>query len=289
MIYYKIYRKDNYLHIVPTSGGNLFQGVIKKVIIVPVRNRKRKFTFKNVERWDPLFEINVNQILDENGDAYSLSEWESFYKANTGNFNEGDEEPFDPSLYDLSLFKNEESNPFATMQDVINSAFSIPAVTNFSALPDPLLHDQEYYRTTTGENSSWRPQWLGGTYYPEGIYQAVSGVWDYAGEFPFQADLATVNAGTNNTEFITPYTLTQCDINTKFTWTLDFMDGVLEFTFRAPNAMQIDSVIDINSTPTTTITKNAAAYTLGSSITVNDEIKITVSIVSVIQLNITKL
>lgn len=100
------------------------------------------------------------------------------------------------------------TNPFATINDIISSTFSIPVVLNYSALPDPATVDQKYYRTTAGENASWRPQWLGGTYYPEGIYQSVGGVWDYVGEFPFQADQATVNAGTNNTEFITPKTLT---------------------------------------------------------------------------------
>ena len=70
--------------------------------------------------------------------------------------------------------------------------------------------------------------------------------------------------------------------------TLDFTSGVLTYTMYSPYAMSITSVTNVNAAPTTTITKNASAYTLGSSIALGDTLVITVSFSSVIRLNILK-
>lgn len=101
------------------------------------------------------------------------------------------------------------TNPFATMADVIASGFSLPYVTNYTALTliDPSTVPNEIYNVLNGENGSWRPAWLGGTYYPKGIYQSIAGVWEYVGDFPYQATQAEVDAGINNDKFVTPLTL----------------------------------------------------------------------------------
>lgn len=70
--------------------------------------------------------------------------------------------------------------------------------------------------------------------------------------------------------------------------TLDFTSGVLTYTMYSPYAMSITSVTNVNASPTTTITKNASAYTLGSSIALGDTLVITVSVSSVVRLNILK-
>ena len=71
--------------------------------------------------------------------------------------------------------------------------------------------------------------------------------------------------------------------------TLDFTSGVLTYTFFSPYAMKITSVTNVNGTPTTTITKNGSAYTLGNSIALGDTLVVTVSVSSVVRLNILKL
>lgn len=70
--------------------------------------------------------------------------------------------------------------------------------------------------------------------------------------------------------------------------TLDFTSGVLTYTMYSPYAMSITSVTNVNASPTTTITKNASAYTLGSSIALGDTLVITVNVSSVVRLNILK-
>lgn len=61
-----------------------------------------------------------------------------------------------------------------------------------------------------------------------------------------------------------------------------------ELTFYAPYAMKIVSVDDILNSPTTTIEVAGAAYTLGGNITLGQDIKVTASTASVVQLNATK-
>ena len=71
--------------------------------------------------------------------------------------------------------------------------------------------------------------------------------------------------------------------------TLDFTSGVLTYTFFSPYAMKITSITNVNAAPTTTITKNGSAYTLGNSIALGDTLVVTVSVSSVVRLNILKL
>ena len=118
---------------------------------------------------------------------------------------------------------------FGTQVDLKNGII-ISIVTKYSDLPSATLVPGQYYRTLQGENASWRPAWLGGTYYPEGIYQSVSGVWDYVGEFPYQADQSEVDTGTNDKNFVTPLTLKNAaQWNTKFNVPTgaitDYLDG----------------------------------------------------------------
>lgn len=70
--------------------------------------------------------------------------------------------------------------------------------------------------------------------------------------------------------------------------TLDFTGGLLTYTIYSPYNMSITSVTNVNASPTTTITKNASAYTLGGSISLGDTLVITVSVSSVVRLNILK-
>ena len=90
---------------------------------------------------------------------------------------------------------------------IINGA--IPKVTNCAALPPANLHNGEIYAVLNSTGSKWRPTWLGGgTFCPKGFWISDGLVWNYLGEFPNQADQATVDAGTDDTQFITPKTLT---------------------------------------------------------------------------------
>jgi hypothetical protein len=71
-------------------------------------------------------------------------------------------------------------------------------------------------------------------------------------------------------------------------WTVDFLDA-LQAVFIAPYACTINSVENVQNAPTITITKNGSAYTFGTSIALGDDLLITSSIASVVNLNITQL
>lgn len=76
--------------------------------------------------------------------------------------------------------------------------------------------------------------------------------------------------------------------STAYNMTLEFMSGILTYSFYSPYAMTIDTVTNILNAPTTTITVAGSAYTLGTAITQGAVIAVTVSTASVIRLNATK-
>lgn len=73
-----------------------------------------------------------------------------------------------------------------------------------------------------------------------------------------------------------------------YMWTVDFLEHQTA-TFIAPYACSIDSVVNVQNSPTITITKNGSAYTLGTSIALGDDLVISANIASVVNLNITQL
>lgn len=104
------------------------------------------------------------------------------------------------------------TNPFATIADLVAAAFTLPTAVNYSALPLATSVPNQIYNVLSPQGTSWLPWTLGGTYYPKGIYQSIAGVWEYVGEFPYQALQSEVgtevgDGGTENTKFVTAQTL----------------------------------------------------------------------------------
>jgi nitrogen fixation protein len=73
-----------------------------------------------------------------------------------------------------------------------------------------------------------------------------------------------------------------------YMWTVDFLEHQTA-TFIAPYACSINSVANVQNSPTITITKNGSAYTLGTSIALGDDLVISANIASVVNLNISQL
>ena len=87
-----------------------------------------------------------------------------------------------------------------------NPALSgIPKVANYSALPLASDYCDTVYIVENSQGTRWLPWNIGGTYYPKGIYYSNCLEWLYAGDFPFQATVAEVDAGTRDDVFVTPY------------------------------------------------------------------------------------
>ena len=281
---YKIYRKDNYIEIAPLNGLYIFTGHVKEVKVVREVQKRNKFRFYGISKWNPLIYLNLSQILDENGNKYSLNDWEDFYNQNTGNFSDGGGVvPFDPSLYDLTEFQNRSLDRFIQESDLL--AYSaVTSVANYSALPDPTTVPGEMYIAENGQGTQWLWGSLGGTYYPEGMYYSNGVKWIYQ-KSAYQATQLEVDNGTNTDKFVTPNTLAESTYVKDFTWTVDFIDGILSTTVFAPKKFKINSISNINNSPITLIEVNGLTYTLGDTIDIGDEIEITVDVASVINLN----
>ena len=123
--------------------------------------------------------------------------------------NDGDGFDFvDQPTSDVS-FADITGNP--TDNEALASAWSakqniFTPVANYAALPDPTLHNGEFYYAQNSQGTKWLPGSLGGTYYPKGVYYSNGIGWVYD-EMPYQADQTTVDTGTVTDQFITPATL----------------------------------------------------------------------------------
>lgn len=81
---YKIYRVGNYIKIVNIHNYEIFNGAAKEVFVDSSNVVKAEYRFFNVKNWKETKSLKLNQIKKQDGTAYTLAEWESFYTDNTG-------------------------------------------------------------------------------------------------------------------------------------------------------------------------------------------------------------
>lgn len=90
---YKIYRESNYIRVIDITTKELYNGAVKEVFVDKSNVQKNEYTLFNVKHFDETAVLAIGKILKEDGSAYSVSEWETFYTENTGNFNGGGTAP----------------------------------------------------------------------------------------------------------------------------------------------------------------------------------------------------
>lgn len=84
---YKIYTEENYFYIVDTITTKVYEAHKKNVLVLKDIENKGIFRFRNVDGFKETIGIKIDNIQKQNGSYYTYSEFESFYKQNTGNFN----------------------------------------------------------------------------------------------------------------------------------------------------------------------------------------------------------
>ena len=90
---YKIYRESNYIRVIDITTKELYNGAVKEVFVDKSNVQKNEYTLFNVKHFHETAVLAIGKILKEDGSAYSVSEWETFYTENTGNFNGGGTAP----------------------------------------------------------------------------------------------------------------------------------------------------------------------------------------------------
>lgn len=139
------------------------------------------------------------------------------------------------------------------LRQVNGMVTTFPRVATYSVLPPAADNCDQYYVVENSQGISWIPFNFFGTYYPKGIYYSDCVTWHYAGDFPYQASQADVNAGIINSQFITPLTLknsTQWNTkaNTSHTHTAsnvtDFQTAVSANTDVAANTLKLLGIED---------------------------------------------
>lgn len=164
---------------------------------------------------------------------------------------------------------------------------NIPTANTYSDLPPANLNVAEYYWVIASQGTAWLPGSMGGTYYPKGLYFSNGTTWSHM-DTPVQASLAEVNAGVNEDKFVSPKTLADSDLATKFRWTLDLVTSQ-SVSIVAPRAMQIDSITVLEGMFTETILVNTLPYVYGDLIAQADRIDVTIDAPGSLNLNVTKL
>ncbi len=90
---YKIYREGNYIRIIDTLKGELFNGIIKDVFVDKSNVLKDNYRIFNIKDFNDKIVLSISDILKQDGTPYTVAEWETFYTTNTGNFNGGGTAP----------------------------------------------------------------------------------------------------------------------------------------------------------------------------------------------------
>jgi hypothetical protein len=93
MTKYKIYIKGNYIVIVDTQKNEYFYGIRKEVHIDKSNLNKEVYRAFNVKDFSDTINLQIPNILKEDGSSYTEAEFDTFYQENTGNFNGGGTAP----------------------------------------------------------------------------------------------------------------------------------------------------------------------------------------------------
>lgn len=72
-------------------------------------------------------------------------------------------------------------------------------------LPQPQAIDK-IAAVRSSQGTRWLPGNIVGTWYPKGYYRSTGAVWEFFGEFSYQATQIDVDAGLINDQFVTPFT-----------------------------------------------------------------------------------
>ena len=80
---YKIFTKNNYFYIVDHNGRER-DGLAKDVFITRASTTSNEFRFHGVHNWAHNIFLNISEITDEDGNAYTLQGFIDFYHSNTG-------------------------------------------------------------------------------------------------------------------------------------------------------------------------------------------------------------
>ena len=81
---FKVFTKGNYFYIVDNATNREYNAFAKDVLITRGTTSQDDFFIESVSNWSESNPLDITDIQDVNGDAYSLSDFITFYENNTG-------------------------------------------------------------------------------------------------------------------------------------------------------------------------------------------------------------
>ena len=143
---------------------------------------------------------------------------------------------------------------------------------NYSALPAAAAHTGEVYLVLDSQGTSWLPGWLGGTFYPKGLYYSDGATWEYMGEIPYQFSDADFEVYDNlDTSKRAEFQVSGISTATTRTYTFPNKNG----TFAMLDDITGGSftIVNVNTTPYNIVETTGLFYYLvdstGGNITIN--------------------
>ena len=131
---YNIYTEGNYF-IIKSEAGEFFYGHRKDVIVDKDNINLSNYRIFNVKDFSDKIIVKIPNILKQDNSPYTLLEWETFYKENTGNFNGGGSAPTsDPLKLDKGGYVGTAQTLADSKQDVLVSGVNIKTINGNTLL-----------------------------------------------------------------------------------------------------------------------------------------------------------
>jgi len=81
---YKIYRKGSYFYIIDTATNREYSGLFNETTVQRHAISSSTFYFNNIENWKNNKAVEIADIDDYNGDAYTTASFVAFYESSSG-------------------------------------------------------------------------------------------------------------------------------------------------------------------------------------------------------------
>lgn len=115
---FKFFRKDNYIVLINNLTQVTQYGFVKEVMVDKSNVNKASYRVFGIKDFNDKNSLAIDQLLKEDGSAYTVAEFETFYTQNTGNFNGGGTAPVVINSDDVENVSNVVG---ATTSDALNT------------------------------------------------------------------------------------------------------------------------------------------------------------------------
>lgn len=193
---YRIYRENNYIYVVNNSTLESQYGHVKDVFIDKSNKNVPVYRIFEVKDFDSNIGIKIQDILKEDGSAYTQTEFEDFYTQNTGNFNSGGTAQGVQSVTGAGVDNTDPANPVINIPPSGVQTISGTTVDNTDP-ENPIINAIEEAPTDGGIYGRQNGDWVSSSVVD--ATTTLKGIVKLAGDLGGTADLPTTPTAIHKT------------------------------------------------------------------------------------------